>query len=242
MLRPLVVCHGGVPGVAHPNDQRRDPATSQPPPEPPRRTLHVPSGRRRRGVGASGRRGVGSASGPADQATRPAVLFRKISGGHRSRRGAHTHEVLTSIGRTCGQRSAAVLAVFVRALFAPRPVVFAIESALPAGWRDHEAANPTVEDPGARRVGGHHGLTHPPNRYPVASRGLPRREALAAGQASETRPLVARVTVARTCGAPWTRHETRSTARGCPARRSADARPRSVWATWHSKLRRAKRP
>lgn len=78
-------------------------------------------------------KGVEATSWPADHATRPAVLFRKVSGGHRSMKGAHTHEVLTSVGRTCWQRSADVLGLLVEALCAPRPAALPIEAALPSG-------------------------------------------------------------------------------------------------------------
>ena len=76
--------------------------------------------------------GVEATSWPADHATRPAVLFRKVSGGHRSQRGAHTHDVLTSIHRTCAQNAADVVAFFIAALCAPRPRVLELRQGLPA--------------------------------------------------------------------------------------------------------------
>jgi transposase len=69
---------------------------------------------------------------PADHATRPAVLFRKISGGHRSPRGAHTHDVLLSVYRTCRQRLADAFALTVRALHTPAPRTLRIAQGLPA--------------------------------------------------------------------------------------------------------------
>jgi transposase len=65
----------------------------------------------------------------ADHAIRPAVLFRKVSGGHRSPRGARTHDVLTSVFRTCRQRAADALALTVRALCSPKPRVLRIAAA-----------------------------------------------------------------------------------------------------------------
>ena len=41
---------------------------------------------------------------PAEQAIRPAVITRKMSGGNRSERGARAQSVLTSVLRTCAQR------------------------------------------------------------------------------------------------------------------------------------------
>lgn len=75
--------------------------------------------------------GVEATSWPADHATRPAVLFRKVSGGHRSQRGAHTHDVLTSIHRTCAQRAADLVALLVAALCAPQPRILDIQPASP---------------------------------------------------------------------------------------------------------------
>ncbi len=40
----------------------------------------------------------------AEQALRPAVVTRKVCGGNRTTRGAHTHEVLASVLRTIQQR------------------------------------------------------------------------------------------------------------------------------------------
>jgi transposase len=76
--------------------------------------------------------GVEATSWPADHATRPAVLFRKVSGGHRSHRGAHTHDVLTSIHRTCAQNAADVIAFLITALCAPKPRILDIHQGVPA--------------------------------------------------------------------------------------------------------------
>jgi transposase len=62
-------------------------------------------------------------SWPADHAIRPAVLFRKVSGGHRSELGARTHEILLSVYRTCWQRSADAIALTAKALRSPREQV-----------------------------------------------------------------------------------------------------------------------
>lgn len=75
---------------------------------------------------------VEATSWMADHAIRPAVLFRKVSGGHRSVRGARTHDVLLSVLRTCRQRFADALALTHRALCAPSPQSFQIAPTLPA--------------------------------------------------------------------------------------------------------------
>jgi transposase len=50
--------------------------------------------------------GVEATNWPAEQAIRPAVVNRKMSGGgNRTEVGAHTQEVLTSVLRTCAQRA-----------------------------------------------------------------------------------------------------------------------------------------
>lgn len=74
---------------------------------------------------------VEATSWPADHATRPAVLFRKVSGGHRSLKGAHAHEVLASVARTCWQRAADGFVLAVRALCMPDLKALAIRPALP---------------------------------------------------------------------------------------------------------------
>ena len=42
---------------------------------------------------------------PAEQAIRPAVITRKMSGGNRTSQGARAQSVLTSVIRTCSQRA-----------------------------------------------------------------------------------------------------------------------------------------
>jgi transposase len=67
----------------------------------------------------------------AEQALRPAVVTRKVCGGNRSPRGAHTQEVLASVLRTIQQRdldAAVILSALLRsphptAALAPPPVV-----------------------------------------------------------------------------------------------------------------------
>ena len=71
-------------------------------------------------------------SWPADHAIRPAVLFRKVSGGHRSEAGARTHEILLSVYRTCRQRCADAIALTAKALCSPRPQVFRLTAAAAA--------------------------------------------------------------------------------------------------------------
>jgi len=53
---------------------------------------------------------------PAEQAIRPAVRFRKTSGGHRSPSGAWTRDVLLSILRSARQRALDPLQLFARML------------------------------------------------------------------------------------------------------------------------------
>jgi len=59
----------------------------------------------------------------AEQALRPAVVTRKVSGGNRTARGAHTQEVLASVLRTLQQRHLDAGPVFHSLLCAPRPTV-----------------------------------------------------------------------------------------------------------------------
>jgi len=58
----------------------------------------------------------------AEQALRPAVVTRKVSGGNRTARGAHTQEVLASVLRTVHQRHLDAGSVFHALLCAPTPV------------------------------------------------------------------------------------------------------------------------
>jgi transposase len=66
---------------------------------------------------------------PAEQAIRPAVRFRKTSGGHRSPRGARTRDVLLSILRTARQRGLDPLPLFAHMLRSKVPVLIPV----PAG-------------------------------------------------------------------------------------------------------------
>lgn len=66
---------------------------------------------------------------PAEQAIRPAVRFRKSSGGHRSAAGAWTRDVLLSILCTARKRGIDPLLFFAQLLRSPSPL------ALPAGAR-----------------------------------------------------------------------------------------------------------
>lgn len=58
----------------------------------------------------------------AEQALRPAVVTRKVCGGNRTQRGAHTHEVLVSVLRTIQQRRLNASVVFSDLLRAPKPI------------------------------------------------------------------------------------------------------------------------
>jgi transposase len=55
----------------------------------------------------------------AEQALRPAVVTRKVWGGNRTSRGAHTQEVLTSVLQTCRQQKRCWLALLVEMLCSP---------------------------------------------------------------------------------------------------------------------------
>jgi len=57
----------------------------------------------------------------AEQALRPAVVNRKVSGGNRSTRGAETQEILTSLIQTARLRTLSPRDVIVDLLRAPRP-------------------------------------------------------------------------------------------------------------------------
>ena len=59
----------------------------------------------------------------AEQAIRPAVVNRKVSGGNRSPRGAQTQEILTSVIQTARLRDLQPRDVLVDLLHAPTPVV-----------------------------------------------------------------------------------------------------------------------
>ena len=59
----------------------------------------------------------------AEQAIRPAVVNRKVSGGNRSDRGAETQQVLASVVRTARQRGCNATNVLVEILRAPQPTV-----------------------------------------------------------------------------------------------------------------------
>ena len=54
---------------------------------------------------------------------RPAVVIRKVCGGNRTRRGADTQQVLSSVVRTARQRGLDVPGLFAEMLRAPAPVV-----------------------------------------------------------------------------------------------------------------------
>ena len=61
----------------------------------------------------------------AEHAIRPVVVNRKICGGNRTPRGAHTQHVLASVVRTARQRHVDPTDVFTALLRAPRPTVAA---------------------------------------------------------------------------------------------------------------------
>ncbi len=59
----------------------------------------------------------------AEHAIRPAVVNRKICGGNRTPRGAHTQQILASVVRTARQRHVDLDDLFTTLLRAPRPIV-----------------------------------------------------------------------------------------------------------------------
>ena len=59
----------------------------------------------------------------AEHAIRPAVAMRKVCGGNRSARGAHTQQVLASVLRTTHQRGLDPTSILVTLLRAPIPIV-----------------------------------------------------------------------------------------------------------------------
>jgi transposase len=59
----------------------------------------------------------------AEHALRPAVVTRKVCGGNRSPRGAHTQEVLASVLRTIHQRDLDAAVILPELLRSPRPIV-----------------------------------------------------------------------------------------------------------------------
>jgi hypothetical protein len=58
-----------------------------------------------------------------EQAIRPAVVTRKVCGGNRTWRGAHTQGVLMSVLRTCHQQGVDRYAILQALLRSPRPTV-----------------------------------------------------------------------------------------------------------------------
>jgi len=59
----------------------------------------------------------------AEQALRPAVVNRKVSGGNRSDRGAETQQILSSVVQTARLRDLDPREVLVELLRAPHPIV-----------------------------------------------------------------------------------------------------------------------
>ncbi len=59
----------------------------------------------------------------AEHAIRPAVVARKVCGGNRSERGAHTHAVLASVLRTLQQRQLDAGDILSKLLRSPEPII-----------------------------------------------------------------------------------------------------------------------
>ena len=56
-----------------------------------------------------------------EQAIRPAVVARKVWGGNRTPRGAHTQEILISVLQTCRQQGRPILSLLTELLCSPKP-------------------------------------------------------------------------------------------------------------------------
>lgn len=84
--------------------------------------------------------GVEATNWRAEQAIRPAVVTRKVCGGNRTWRGAHTQEVLASMLRTCRQQCRDAYALLVGLLRAPHPqVASALLLSAPGGSRSYSS-------------------------------------------------------------------------------------------------------
>jgi len=70
-----------------------------------------------------------------EQAIRPAVVARKVWGGNRTPRGAHTQEVLVSLPATCRQQHHSAQTVLIGLLCSPEPRRIRVWDAQ-HGWRD----------------------------------------------------------------------------------------------------------
>jgi transposase len=68
-------------------------------------------------------RGLEATNYRAEQAIRPMVVTRKVWGGNRTERGAHTQSILVSILHTCRQQLRPAVSVVVRLLRSPKPEV-----------------------------------------------------------------------------------------------------------------------
>jgi transposase len=67
--------------------------------------------------------GIDATNWRAEHAIRPAVVTRKVCGGNRTRRGAETQEVLTSVVRTIRQRDLDLTGVLTMILRTPDAIV-----------------------------------------------------------------------------------------------------------------------
>ena len=78
--------------------------------------------------------GVPATNWPAEQAIRPAVVTRKVCGGNRTWRGAHTQEVLASVLATCDKQHLDPYPLLITLLCSPVPeAASAMLPGLPAG-------------------------------------------------------------------------------------------------------------
>ena len=65
--------------------------------------------------------GLDATNWRGEQAIRPAVVARKVWGGNRTDRGAHTQEILISILQTCRQQQRPALPLLIELLCSPKP-------------------------------------------------------------------------------------------------------------------------
>ena len=72
--------------------------------------------------------GLDATNNAAERAIRGMVIARKVWGGNRSWEGAHTHQILASVLRTCQQQGKDAFRRCVRLLRTPRTVILDIVS------------------------------------------------------------------------------------------------------------------
>ncbi len=74
---------------------------------------------------------LGATNYHAEQAIRPMVVTRKVWGGNRTEKGAHTQSVLVSILQTCRQQLQPATAFLQQLLLLPKPKALELIPATP---------------------------------------------------------------------------------------------------------------